>query len=161
MPSGFIPPLTNTNRGTIDPSQYGRTGSPYTNPDFLRLYLAQLDQQAYTTLFGDEDQLNNQIFGDSSVFGTAPSSTSNLFGGMGSATLPSDISSGLSNTGGSQYLELIARSNLVGKTVQAVNPATKQMFTGKVDSVSVANGILLLSIGGINVPPENLIKVME
>lgn len=162
MPQAYIPPLTNVNRGTLNPNQFTRTGSPYTNPDFLKLYIAQLDNQAYNTLFGDEDQLNNAIFGEGSVFGTTPASTSDLFGGLGSATTnPTDISGALTSTGGSQYLQMIAQSNLIGKTVQALDPTTRQPFTGRVNSVSVENGILLLDVGGKKIPPENLIKITE
>lgn len=156
-----IVPLSNTDRGTIDPTQFSRTGSPYTNPDFFKLYMAQLDQKSFDTLFAEEG-MNNSIFGDSnSIFGTVPSSTDTLFGGTGGATLPSDIGGGLSTTGGSQYMELIARSNLVGKIVEAINPQTKQKFTGKVDSVLVDNGILLIEVGGVKVPPEYLVKITQ
>ncbi len=163
MPQYYVPAITNSNYGTIDPSQFSRTGSAYSNPDFLKLYLAQLDQQTFSTLF-DENGAENSIFGDSSnIFGSTPSSTSSIFGGTGNTALPTDLGGALSatDTGNSQYLELIARSNLIGKTVQALNPSTKQVFTGKVTSVSVDNGILLIEVNGIKVPPENLLKVME
>jgi len=58
-------------------------------------------------------------------------------------------------------MELIARSNLIGKTVEAINPLTREKFTGKVDAVLVENGILLIDIGGTKVTPEYLIKVTE
>jgi hypothetical protein len=159
---GPIPPLTDANRGTLDPSQFSRTGSAYTNPEFLQLYMAQLDKQAFDTLFGEEG-MNNSIFGDSnsSIFGTTPTSTDPLFGGTGASTLPSDIAGSLTNTGGSQYMEMIAQSGLIGKTVQAMNPQTKQMFTGKVNSVSVENGILLIDVAGIKISPEYLIKITQ
>lgn len=162
MPS-YIPPLTNTNHGTLDPSLFTRTGSAYTDPSFLKLYMAQLDQQSFDTLFGDEG-LNNSIFGSdsSNVFATSPSSTSDLFGGTGSANLPSDIAGGnLSQIGGSQYLEMVAKSNLIGKTVSAVDPATKQQFTGKVESVSLDNGVLLLTVGGKKVPIESILSISQ
>ena len=156
-----IPPLSNTNRGTIDPTQFSRTGSPYTNPDFFKLYMAQLDQKSFDTLFAEEG-MNNSIFGDSnSMFGTVPSSTNTLFGGTGGATLPSDIGAGLTATGGSQYLEMIARSNLVGKMAEAINPQTNQKFTGRVNSVMVENGMLLIDVGGVKIPPENLVKITQ
>lgn len=56
---------------------------------------------------------------------------------------------------------MITRSNLIGKTVEALLPGTKQTFTGKVESVNVNGGTLLINVGGTNVPPENLIKVTE
>jgi len=157
-----LPPLSNINRGTIDPTQFGRTGSAYTNPDFLKLYMAQLDKQAFDTLYGDEG-LNNSIFGDTnSVFNTVPSSTDPLFGGSGgSASLPSDIGGATTSSSGSQYLELIARSNLVGKMAEAINPSTNKTFSGKINSVSVENGILLIDVGGVKITPEYLVKITQ
>ena len=157
-----IPPLTDTKYGTIDPTQFNRTGSAYTNPNFLQLYMAQLDKQAFDTLFGEEG-MNNSIFGDSNsnIFGTTPSSTDPLFGGTGGSTLPSDIAGSLTSTSGSQYMQMIMQSGLIGRTVQAMNPQTKKMFTGKVKGVSVENGILLLDVDGIKITPEYLIKITE
>jgi len=157
-PYGQVSPVAGSRTGTVDPSQFSQTGSPYTNPDFLRLYIAQIEAQSFDTLFGEEG-MNNSIFGDSNMFGSLPSTTSPLFGGMGEAMLPSDIAGATSTTGGSQYMELIARSNLVGKTVEAVDPRTGKTISGKVTSVFVENGILLIDIEGTKVPPENLTKV--
>jgi|GEM_PF-1577039 len=158
-------PLTNTRYGTIDPSQYGRTGSPYTDPDFLKLYIAQLDQQSFDILFGEEG-MNNSIFGDSSVFGAAPSSTSSLFGGAGSAMMPTDISGAGTNINGSQYFALIAQANLIGKTVTAYDSQTGKEFSGEVASVSVERGSLQINIRKesgevVSVPPERLIDISK
>ena len=87
MVYGQVPAISGGNTGTIDPSQFGRTGSAYTDPDFLTLYFAQINSQSLDTLFGEEG-VNNSVFGDSNVFGTMPSSTSSLFGGSDQATLP-------------------------------------------------------------------------
>ncbi len=164
MPQAYIPPLRDVNRGTINPTQYGRTGTAYTDPNTFKLYMAQQNQNNVNILFGDEEQFNNSIFGDTSVFGATPSSTSTLFGGVGSATLPSDLA-GLSSTGGiasgSQYFELIAKSYLIGKTVEAVDPNTHKTFTGKVISVHKENEILKINVGGVDVLPENIIKVSQ
>jgi len=155
---GRVPPIYGGNTGTVDVSQYGRTGSATTNPDFFRLYTEQLFTQNFDVLFGDEG-VNNSVFGDTGIFGTMPSDTSSLFGGADQTTLPSDVSGLSTQTGGNQYLELIARSNLVGKKVEAINPLTKQKFTGTVKDISLERGILLINIDGIQVPPENLLKV--
>jgi hypothetical protein len=143
------------NTGTIDISKFTRTGSPYTNPDNFALLLAQ-NMSAFDILFGDENTSNNSIFGESSNFGSTSSIyQSSAFGNAFSGAANMDI------TGVSPALEMIARSNLIGKTVEAVNPTTGKQFSGKVESVSVEGGILLINVGGTPVPPENLIKVTE
>jgi hypothetical protein len=159
MPYGYVPPVSNPGTGTIDPSQFTRTGSPYTNPEFLQLYLAQLEQQSFDILF-DEEGVNNSVFGSSSVFGASPSSISPAFGGMGEATLPSDIA-GLGTSAGAtpQYFELIARSALIGKMVDAIDPDTGKQFSGEVKSVSIENGQLIIDVSGTKIAPESLVKV--
>ncbi len=143
------------NTGTLDISKFTRTGSPYTNPNNFALLLAQ-NMSAFDILFGDETTSNNSIFGEGTNFG----STSSIYG---SSAFGSEFSgaANLDITGVSPALEMIARSNLIGKTVEAVNPTTGKQFSGKVESVSVEGGILLINVGGIPVPPENLIKVTE
>ena len=160
MVYGRVPPISGGNTGTIDISQFDRTGSPYTNPDFLRLLNEQMFVQNFDILFGDEERRDSSIFGGGNVSSIAPSSASPMFGGLTGAQLPSDIGgqSTLFN-GVSPQFELIARSNLIGKNVEAINPATKQKFTGEVKSVILERGMLLIDIDGIKVPAENLLKV--
>ncbi len=155
---GGVPPIYGGNTGTIDLSKFGRTGGTSTNPDFFRLYTEQLYVQNLDILFGEEG-VNNSVFGDTGTFGTAASSTSNLFGEFGGVTLPSDISGLTQQTGGAPYIELLARSNLPGKTVVAVNPLTKQKFTGEVKSVLIENGMILINVDGIKIPPENILEI--
>jgi hypothetical protein len=151
------------NTGTIDPTKYSRTGAANTDPGLFQLMLAQsMNNNAFNILFGnDEDSNNTSIFGSNN---TAFGSSSSVFGedilGNSSASLSSNISNNLSG-GTSPALEMIARSGLIGKTVEAVRPGSKETFKGKVESVSVASGILLINVGGVNVPAENLIKVEE
>ncbi|MFA4966693.1 MAG: hypothetical protein WC624_00515 [Candidatus Margulisiibacteriota bacterium] len=148
------------NTGTIDITKFSRTGSATTNTDNFALMLAQ-NMNAFDILYGDDQSRDDSIFG-SSVFGTAPSSTSSIFGNVTGVNFPSDIG-GVSTgyTGVSPAVEMIARSNLIGKTVDAIDPSTRQQFSGKVESVSVQGGILLINVGGISVPPENLLTVSE
>lgn len=149
------------NIGSINPTQFSQTGSPFTDPNLFKLYLAQaLDTNAFDILFGDEERRDSTIMGGQSIFGSSPTNVSPLFGGISTIDLPSDI--GGQNTffptvNPSELL--IARSNLIGKTVEAVNPSTKQTFSGTVNSVGLENGILLIEVGSTKVPPENLIKV--
>jgi hypothetical protein len=160
--STYVNPMVSGRTGTLNPSQFNRTGSAYTNPDFLKLYMAQLENQSYDTLFGEEG-LNNSIFGSSSMFSPSTSSTSSLFGGLDQTSLPSDIS-GLAgpNSGGSQYINLIMQSYLVGKIVDIRDPQTGQVITGKVNSViNDPSGAILLDVDGKKIPPENLIKISQ
>lgn len=144
------------NTGTIDTTKYSRTGSPYTNPDTFALMLAQNLTNNIDILFGDETTSNNSVFGSTTNFGsTASNSFSSAFGTDFSG-LPTS-----GTTGVSPAVEMIARSNLIGKTVEAVDPSTGKQFSGKVESVSVQGGILLINVGGVSVPPENLITVTQ
>lgn len=160
MVYGQVPPIRGGNTGTIDTSQFGRTGSPYTNPDFLKLLNEQMFVQNFDILFGDEEQRDSSIFGGGNVSNLAPSSSSPMFGGLTGAQMPSDLGGQTTFFNGvSPQFELIARANLIGKTVEAINPVTKQKFSGEVKSVILDGGILLIDIDGIKVPAENLLKV--
>jgi len=155
-----VPPIYGGDTGTIDISQFERTGSPYTNPDFLRLLNEQMFIQNFDILFGDEERRDSTIFGGASVMNMVPSSASPMFGGLTGVQMPSDIAGQTTFFSGiSPQLELIARSNLIGKTVEAIDPITKQRFTGEVKSIILERGILLIDIDGVKVPPENLLKV--
>lgn len=153
------------NIGTIDVSKFSRSGSPYTNPDLFKLMLAQMiggSASDFDTLFGDNEASDTSLFGGTSFFGQTPSSTSPLFNGINGVSFPSDIGGqNIFNSGVSPAIELIARSNLIGKTVSAVDPATQQTISGKVSGVSVEGGIVLINVGGTKVPPENLVSVVE
>ncbi len=159
MPYNFVSPYVSGRTGTLDTSQFTRTGSPYTNPDFLKMYMAQIESQSFNTLFGEEG-LNDSIFGSSGTFGGSPSNIDQMFGGMSQATMPSDLS-GLSQAGGAntQYIELVMKSYLVGKIVEIRDPQTGSIISGKVGGVMLENGALLLDVDGKKIPPEYLIKI--
>jgi hypothetical protein len=149
------------NTGTIDISKFSRTGSPYTNSDSFALMLAQNLNSNFDILFGNEESKNSSVFGNTNAFGASSANTSSYLGDFGINYL-SDIGGQTSTTTGlSPALEMIARSNLIGKTVEAINPTTRKHFDGKVESVSVQGGILLINVDGIAVPPENLVQVKE
>ncbi|MBU0572890.1 MAG: hypothetical protein KKH83_00200 [Candidatus Margulisbacteria bacterium] len=144
----------NGNIGTIDPSQFSRTGSPYTDSDYFQLYLAQaLNTSSFDILFGNDEDSKNSIFGTSSDY-------SSLFGGAGTFNIPTDIlGQGTVSSTTSTTLELIDRAALIGKTVTAVDPTTRKEFTGTVNSVSVESGMVLIKVGDIKVPSENLVTI--
>ena len=149
------------NTGSIDTSKFSRTGSPYSNPDSFALMLAQNLNSSFDVLFGDEESKNSAVFGDTNIFGASSSNASSYLGDFG-VNYMSDLGGQTSGiTGVSPALEMIARSNLIGKNVEAVNPATGKQFSGKVESVDVEGGVLLINVGGTSVPPENLVKVAE
>jgi len=97
----------------------------------------------------DNDNSSDSIFGSSddylsSITGSTQTSGSGIYG---------------SGVNSSPILEMISRSNLVGKTVEATDPNTGQVISGKVNSVFYENNILLFDVGGKKIPPENLLKV--
>ncbi len=155
---GRIPALSNTNRGTLNPDIYssatGTSGIPVNNPDFLRLFIAQMSSPNLDSLFGNEEN-------DTSIFGGfgIPSSTSDLFGGF-STGIPSTSFFGQNSlySGFSPQLELAIWSNLVGKTVEVINPQTQEMTSGKVQSIVLQNGQVMLDVDGLLVPTNNLLK---
>lgn len=117
-----------------------------------------------------QQNMNKMISGMDSLFESNSdnnsSSSDSFFGSSGDflssvtgSTQTSD--SGIYGSGAntSPILEMIARSNLIGKTVEATDPSTGQTISGKVNSVFYENNILLFDVGGKKIPPENLLKV--
>ncbi len=149
------------NTGTLDISKFSRTGSAYTNTDTFQVFLQQNMQNDFDILFGDEQtNANASVLGENSIFNSSPNSNSPFYGGnISNSSYPSDLA-GLTNSSGvSPALEMIARANLIGKNVDAIDPTTRKTFSGKVQSVSVEGGIILINVDGVSVPPENLLKV--
>lgn len=119
----------------ISLSQFTQNSALYSNPDLFRLMLAQKiggSPEDFDILFGENKKDEDSLFGSSSIYNPIP------------------------NT-----MEMIARANLIGKKVQAVNPENGEIFDGKVESVSQEAGTLLINVGGINIPPENLVTIKE
>jgi hypothetical protein len=140
------------------------SGNAYSeNPDLFQVLLQQNMNNAFDILFDtkDDESSSGSIFPSMYSDQTAQSQ---LFGST------ADMTSLLSNVGGGQSTyfsgtnpaaEMIAKANLIGKTVDAVDPTTNQTFTGQVKSVQVEGGVLLIEVGDKKVPPENLIKISE
>jgi hypothetical protein len=156
------------NTGTIDVSQFSRTGSVYSDPDLFAVALQKsMNSNALSILFGDEQSEGNAIFGSSSFSGGDGTISDPLASMTTGTTYPSDLlGQNLYANTVSPQIEMIARSNLIGKTVTAINPVTKSRFSGDVKSISLNNGVLLIAIvdtsgKSINVTPENLLSVSE
>ncbi|MCX5750888.1 MAG: hypothetical protein NT099_04375 [Candidatus Saganbacteria bacterium] len=147
------------NIGTTDPSKFSRTGSAYSTDPNLFIYELKkaMNTDALDILFGDEETRSNSVFGSGSALGGNTSSASDPFSDL---TGQNSFDNSLA-----PQIEMIARSNLIGKTVSAINPSTKSKIEGKVESISVTNGTLLfnLNVNGtiIKVPSENLLSVSE
>jgi hypothetical protein len=115
-------------------------------------------------LFGESDTAFNSVFGSDTTSNGVASGNSSLFGGSSTSSFPSDLS-GIAGqmtaySGTPKYLELIARSNLVGKTITYYNPTnTKETLEGVVQSVAIDNGILQISLGTTTITPEYLKSV--
>ncbi len=149
------------NTGTIDTSSFSRTGSAFTDPQLFELTLQQMINKSAQTLLSPSDETaEDDPF---SAFSFSNSSSSSLFTGIGGVNMPSDLTGGnILSTSQSLTMQMIARSGLIGKTVTATDPEnTSQTISGKVEGVSVDKGILLVNVGGIEVPPEYLLSVAE
>ncbi|OGC08025.1 hypothetical protein A2526_02145 [candidate division WOR-1 bacterium RIFOXYD2_FULL_36_8] len=55
--------------------------------------------------------------------------------------------------------QMVAKANLIGKIVEAVDPKTGEKVSGTVKGVSVQGGSLSIEIGDKIVPPENLLSI--
>ena len=90
-------------------------------------------------LFGDNSTADDYTFGGTDMFSNYSNS---LFGGGSSSISPTDFTgtNPFSAAQSPNYLQLIIRSNLIGKTVSAVNPATQRQVSGTAKSVQIDNG---------------------
>lgn len=149
------------NTGTIDTSSFSRTGSAFTDPQLFELTLQQMINKSAQTLLSN----NNETDEDDpfAAFSFNTNSSSSFLNGIGGVTMPSDLTGGnILSTSQSLTMQMIARSGLIGKSVTATDPEnTKQTISGKVEGVSVDKGILLINVGGIEIPPEYLLSVAE
>ena len=149
------------NSGTLDISAYSRTGTALTDPNLAQVSFAQtLNQSIANILFGEDDEAMSSVFGGSSALGST-SDQAALFGGASSPTELSALMGQQSSLNTSPaYLELIARSNLIDKTVTYYNPSnTKETLSGTVQNISVENGILKINVDGATITPEYLKSV--
>lgn len=150
------------NTGMLDPNSFSRTGTVYSgDTDSFQILLQQNINNAFNILFDDNND-NNSDTTFSSIFPNQ-TTTSSLFGG---SLDTGDITTNISGQSSlfsevNPALEMIARSNLIGKNVEAFDTATNQTFTGIVKSVQLEGGVLLIEVGDKKVPPEYLIKISE
>lgn len=147
--SFFIPvakanPASNTNLSSgniIDPYAIATSKNGPSNPELFKLYLAA-SMTNVDALFGDNDN-DNSSDAYSTLFPTQQTANSTF---SPAATV---------------YEEMITRSNLIGKTVDAFDPESKKIVTGKVSGVTVESGKLLIIVNGKGLSPENLVTIKE
>ena len=127
---------------------YSSQSSPAISPDFARLLMAQMSMPDLSSLFSTSGEEKTSPFGTTSdIFSTLGGSTSALTGA-------SNLWSGLS-----PQMELSIWSNLIGKTIEALEVRTGEKIEGKVKSVLLQNGVVYLDVDGTLIPPQNLTKV--
>lgn len=135
-------PFSLPNSNPIDPYKIAN-GEQYVDPQLFQLYLTA-SMTNVDLLFNDnknDDNNSGDIFSNSSVF---PQQSNSSFPSAQSV-----------------YEQMIAQSGLIGKTVDAHDPETNQIFSGKVTGVTVESGKLQIIVNGITIPPENLVSVKE
>lgn len=138
-----------------------------TQDDFTRILLAQMASPDLSSLF----ETNNTNNGNSSD-PLSSGYTSSLFGNL-SSLLPPQLSAGSGAASGSISSQLFGNyatgllpsmglsvwSNLIGKTVEAVDKTTGQPVSGKVASVVMQNGTAMLDTGSTLIDPATVTKV--
>lgn len=127
---------------SLEPSQFTKNSTLYSNPDLFRLMLAQKiggSPEDFDILFGENKDNDDSLFGISSIHNPITNT----------------------NFAASPAMEMIAKANLIGKNVQAINPENGETFEGKVGSISSEGGTLLINVGGVNIPPENLVTIKQ
>jgi len=121
--------------------------------DFMKILLAQMANPDLGSLFNSnsEDQT-------SSVFG---GSANSLFGS--NTSLLTQALSGQNTTAVSPFttpqIELSIWSNLIGKTVDGVDPLTGENVSGVVKSVILESEAVLLDLGEQTIKPSSITKV--
>ncbi len=130
----------------IDPYKIAR-GEQQVDPKLFQAYL-RASVANVDALFGDDKQTD-----DADVFGTAQDAPSQYSNIPQAANVFPDSSQ--------VYEQMINKSGLIGKTVDATDPETKQIITGKIAGVTVESGKLQILINGKAIPPENLLSIKE
>ncbi|OGC14045.1 hypothetical protein A3J90_07295 [candidate division WOR-1 bacterium RIFOXYC2_FULL_37_10] len=141
-----------TNAYAMDPfniSDYQQSSSSldqqqqYINPNVFKNLLASKLLEITNGSNDNEEENNNSFWsGMQSTYQTTSSQPANLF-----------------SPAASVYQEMIAKANLIGKVVDAIDPATNQKFSGTVKGVTIDSGSLKIEVGDKIVPPENLISI--
>ncbi len=120
------------------------------DPKFASMLLSQMyNNNVNSILFGSEDTTGSSSTGNIDIF-NATSSPSSNFNVLGQTADYSGISP--------QY-QMSVYSSLIGKTITATQPTTNKQITGKVTSVQLQNGQVVLNIGGAMIPTANILKI--
>jgi hypothetical protein len=121
------------------------------DPKFARMLLSQMyNNNVNTILFGSEDTTGSSSSGSIDIFDTQSTASSSNFNSLGEAANFTSVSP--------QY-QMSVYSSLIGKTVTATKPLTNEQITGKVTSVQLQNGQVVLNVEGTLVPTGNLLKI--
>ncbi|MCX5749096.1 MAG: hypothetical protein NTZ10_02460 [Candidatus Saganbacteria bacterium] len=121
--------------------------------DFMKILIAQMSSPDLSSLFGsNSNDQSSSIFGSStnSLFGSDTSLLTQALGGqstsgIGLPTIP--------------QMELTVWSNLIGKTVDYLDPATGAAASGAVKSVVLENDATMLDLGDRTIKPSIITKV--
>lgn len=169
MTTGSIQPISRSNTSAgIDPTQ---TAALNNNQITSMLVSGNIDPKFATLLINQmtSNNVNSILFGDNTNDGSSGSDSTDIFGMQG--MVPSNLQAagasinndafGASAFGGvTPQFELSVYSTLIGKTVSATDPLGGQQIEGKVSSVTLQNGNVVLDINGRSVPTNNIIRIM-
>ena len=122
------------------------------DPKFAKMLLSQMyNNNVNTILFGNEDTTGSSSTGNIDIFSSQTSASSSNFNALGQTA---------NNTGISPQYEMSVYSSLIGKTITATKPLSNgQQITGKVSSVQLQNGQVVLNVEGTLVPTANILKI--
>ncbi len=135
----------------IDPYQIAR-GQQHVDPQLFQLYLTSSMSNLDSILFGDNNN-NNQ---EDSLFGSA-----NPLASYPYANTQTAQSSSIFPSSYSMFEQMINRAGLIGKTVDARDPNSSGIMSGKVTGVTTESGQLQIIVNGTTIPPENLVSIKE
>ncbi len=147
LPEANYSALFNSQSSGIDPYKIA-SGEQYVDPELFKLYL--------TTSMTNMDRILTQDNSDTSTDNSTDFPITDFTYNSMQQNSPSSVSPSYSI-----YEQMIAKSNLIGKSVEAKDPETGSILTGKVSGITVESGKLEVLVNGKKIPPENLISVKE
>ena len=129
-------------------------------PQFVTLLMNQMaDNNLNSILFGSQDTSGSGAgFDELGASGLVPSNVPTSSSMNGSDVFAAS-STGL--TGITPQMELSVYSQLIGKTVTAVNPLDQKKITDKVTSVQMQNGQVVLNLNGVLVATANVVSIQK
>lgn len=153
---GTVLPINTFNSGASQGASMGTQSID--SQGFMKILLSQMSSPDLGSLFTDE----NSGSAGSSFFGGS-SSTSALSGLMGGNNLSgltgSSANSGLLSALSSPQMELSIFSNLIGKTIEAIDAVSGAAIKGTVKSVVILDGKTQLEVDSKFVLPSTITKV--